>query len=56
MKNVNKTSIAAVSGAAVTILGIFWKPDGVTPDQMQVAMQSLQTILTAALVWWVANR
>lgn len=48
MKRFNKATAAVVSGALVTIVGSFVVMD-------QEFMASVQTILTAALVYFVPN-
>lgn len=45
----NKANVALLSGAAITVLSAFWSPG---PE----VMGAVQTILTAALVWYVGNK
>lgn len=48
MSKFNKATAAVLAGAVVTIIGAFVSID---PD----VMASIQTVLTAALVWLVPN-
>ena len=49
MRKFNKTTAAVVAGAVVTLIGAFVAVDA-------EVMASIQTVLTAALVWLVPNK
>ena len=49
MSKLNKTTAAVVAGAVATLIGAFVAIDA-------EVMASLQTVLTAALVWLVPNK